>query len=185
MTYYHERIKRLKDDGVKYGDVKFTYIHDDDFETVDNIEAISINMDENGRRHDFPVENKSIFTKKINKYRTQVSFALPNVKAGTIIEYKYRVIAKHYGGLRDWYFQSEIPVVKSSYRLRVVPGHEISYLVQYNPSYKVNVNRINNDQSIKFEMNNIPALTDEPYMDAREDYVQKVIFQTTKYTGSV
>jgi hypothetical protein len=185
MTYYHTRIKILKEDGVKYADVKFTYYSDDDFETVDNIEAVSINTDENGRRKDIPVESKSIYNKKISKYRNEVSFALPNVKPGSILEYKYRVIAKHYGGLRDWYFQSDIPVIKSSYRLRVVPGHEISYLVQYNPKYKVNVNKINNDQSIKFEMNNIPALTDEPYMDARQDYVQKVIFQTTKYAGSV
>jgi hypothetical protein len=185
MTYYHKRIKVLKEDGIKYGDVKFTYYSDDDFESVDNIEAISINADENGRRRDIAVENKSIYTKRVSKYRTEISFAFPNVKAGTILEYKYRINAKHYGGLRDWYFQSEIPVVKSSYRLKVVPGHEISYLVQYNPNYKVNVSRINNDQSIKFEMGSIPALTDEPFMDAREDYIQKVIFQTTKYTGSV
>ena len=185
MTYYHKRIKVLKEDGVKYGEVKFTYYSDGDFETVDNIEAISINTDESGRRHDIAVGNKSIYSKRVSKYRTEISFALPDVKPGTILEYKYRVNAKHYGGLRDWYFQSEIPVVKSTYRLKVVPGHEISYLVQYNPNYKVNVNRINNDQSIKFEMVNIPALTDEPFMDAREDYIQKVIFQTTKYTGSV
>ncbi len=185
MTYYHKRIKVLKEDGIKYGDVKFTYYSDDDFESVDNIEAISINADENGRRRDIAVENKSIYSKRVSKYRTEISFAFPNVKAGTILEYKYRINAKHYGGLRDWYFQSEIPVVKSSYRLKVVPGHEISYLVQYNPNYKVNVSRINNDQSIKFEMGSIPALTDEPFMDAREDYIQKVIFQTTKYTGSV
>jgi hypothetical protein len=185
MTYYHKRIKILKEDGIKYGEVKFTYYSDDDFESVDNIEAISINTDENGRRRDIAVENKSIYTKRVSKYRTEISFAFPNVKAGTILEYKYRINAKHYGGLRDWYFQSEIPVVKSSYRLKVVPGHEISYLVQYNPDYKVNVNRALNDQSTKFEMYNIPALTDEPFMDAREDYIQKVIFQTTKYTGSV
>jgi hypothetical protein len=185
MTYYHQRIKILKEDGVKYADVKLSYYHDNEFETIDNIEAISINTDENGRRKDIPVENKSIYNKKVSKHRSEVSFALPNVKPGSIIEYKYRVIAKHYGGLRDWYFQSEIPVIRSSYRLKVVPGHEVSYLVQYNPNYKVKVNDMKNDQSIIFEMNNIPALTNEPYMDARQDYIQKVIFQTTKYSGSV
>jgi len=185
MTYYHKRIKILKEDGIKYGDIKLSYYHDNDFETIDNIEAISIITDESGRRRDIPVESKSIYTKKLNKYRTEVTFALPNVKAGTILEYKYRVVARHYGGLRDWYFQSDIPVIRSSYRLKVVPGHEVSYLVQYNPNYKVKVNDMKNDQSIIFEMNNIPALTDEPYMDARQDYIQKVIFQTTKFEGFV
>lgn len=185
MTYYHKRIKILKEDGKKYGDVKLSYYHDNDFETIDNIEAISVTTDDNGRRMDVPVESKSIYTKKVNRYRTEVSFALPNVKPGSIVEYKYRVVAKHYGGLRDWYFQSDIPVIKSSYRLKVVPGHEVSYMVQYNPDYKVAVNNLKNEQSIRFEMNNIPALTDEPYMDARQDYIQKVIFQTTKYEGFV
>lgn len=113
MTYYHQRIKILKDDGIKYGDVKLSYYHDNDFENIDNIEAISISTDENGRRVDIPVESKSIYTRKLNKYRTEVSFALLNVKTGSILEYRYRVVAKHYGGLRDWYFQSEIPVIKS------------------------------------------------------------------------
>jgi len=162
-----------------------TFRSEDEFETLDNIKAISINTDDNGYRQDIPVDNKSIYFKKLNKYRTEVSFAFPNVKPGTIIEYKYRVIARNYSGLRDWYFQSDIPVVKSSYRLKIVPDREVSYLVQYNPKYKVKVDNIKIDQTVKFEMNNIPALTDEPYMDARQDYIQKVIFQTTKYTGSV
>lgn len=69
--------------------------------------------------------------------------------------------------------------------MTVVPGHEVSYLVQYNPKYNVKVNNLKNEQAIEFEMNNIPALTDEPFMDARKDYIQKVIFQTTKYEGFV
>ncbi|HWJ30061.1 MAG TPA: DUF3857 domain-containing protein, partial [Flavisolibacter sp.] len=109
MTYYHESIKILKEEGVKYADVKFNYYHDDDFETVDNIEAVTINTDENGRRRTIPIENKSIYSKRISKYRTEISFAFPEVKPGTIIEYKYRINAKSYGGLRDWYFQSGIP----------------------------------------------------------------------------
>ena len=32
MTYYHKRIKILKEDGIKYGDVKFNYYSDNDFE---------------------------------------------------------------------------------------------------------------------------------------------------------
>ena len=183
LTYYHVRIKILKDDGIKYGDIKLSYYSENEFELLDNLEAISINTDDNGRRRDLPVDNKSIYSKKISKHRTEISFAFPNVKVGTILEYKYRVVAKHYGGLRDWYFQSDIPVLKSSYRLKIVPGHEVSYLVQYNPKYKIAVNNLKIDHAIKFEMSDIPALTDEPYMDARQDYIQKVIFQTTKYAG--
>jgi hypothetical protein len=183
VTWYHQKIKILKEDGKKYADIRLTYYHDDEFEYIDNLEAVAINTDEHGNRIDVRVESKSFFPKKLNKVRSEITFAFPDVKVGSIIEYKYRVIAKHYGGLRDWYFQSAIPVIKSAYKLKIVPGHEVSYLVQYNPKYKIEVKNDKFDHAVTFEMDNIPALTDEPFMDAREDYIQKVIFQTTKYAG--
>jgi hypothetical protein len=36
---------------------------------------------------------------------------------------------------------------------------------------------------VYFEMNNIPGLRTEPYMDAQRDYIQKVIFQLSGYTN--
>jgi hypothetical protein len=185
MTYYHQKIKILKEDGIKYGVINLSYYSDNDFETIENISGVTINSTEQGSRQDIPVDEKTIYKKKLNRYRTEVSFAFPNVKVGSILDYKYRVVAKHYGGLRDWTFQDEIPVVRSTYKLTIVPGHEISYLVQYNPNYKVTVHNVKSDHAIEFEMRNIPALTNEPYMDARKDYLQKVIFQTTKYQGFV
>jgi hypothetical protein len=181
ITMYHERIKILKQDGVKKGDFKMSFHSNNDFETMTIMEAVSINIGDDGNRKDLPVDESSIYVKKINKYRSELSFAFPNVKPGTILDLRYRIVAKHYGGIRDWYFQTDIPVVKSSYRLKIVPGHEVSYLVQFDPSLKVDVKQLESNHAIKFEMNNIPALTDEPYMDAKEDYLQKVIFQTTKY----
>src|SRR5215210_481754 len=45
MTYYHQRIKILKEDGIKYGEVNLTYHSDNQFEMIDNIDAGSINTD--------------------------------------------------------------------------------------------------------------------------------------------
>ena len=38
-----------------------------------------------------------------------------------------------------------------------------------------------NDGKIYFEMNNVPGLRIEPYMDAPRDYIQKVMFQFSGY----
>jgi len=89
---------------------------------------------------------------------------------------------KHYGGLQDWYFQWDIPVVKSKYKLIVFPGAEFAYQVQKSPKYAVDVNTSSSDGSVSFEMNNLAGLTDEPYMDAREDYIQKAMFQLSGLT---
>ena len=74
MTYYHERIKILREDGKKYGDVTLSFHSENEFEFIDNIEAISINTDDNGRRQDMSVDKKSIYFKtwmlQINLLRT-------------------------------------------------------------------------------------------------------------------
>lgn len=187
MTFYHQRIKILKETGLDHADVHLSFYSDDQFEYVEKIEAITINIGDNGTRKTIPVDKKSIYYKKLNQYRSEATFAFPEAKVGSILELKYLVTAKHYGGLRDWAFQQDIPVVKSRYRLNIDPNVEISYLVQYNPTYKVDVQNDKAEPAVTFTMNNIPGLTDEPYMDARRDYIQKVIFQTTKYLsgGSV
>src|SRR3954453_14495292 len=56
MTFYHERIKVLKEEGKKYADVKIRFHSEDDFEYVDHIEAMVINIDAAGRREEFPLD---------------------------------------------------------------------------------------------------------------------------------
>lgn len=185
ITFYHHRVKILKESGLDNADISLSFYSDGGFERIDRVEAMTINIEDNGTRNNIPVENKSIYTKKLNKYRSEVTFAFPEVKVGSILELKYVIRATSYSALRDWEFQQEIPVLQSRYKLNIVPGREISYLVQYNPQYKVDVKNEKVDPSITFTMNNIPGLTDEPFMDARQDYIQKVVFATTKYAGHV
>lgn len=185
LTFYHQRVKILKESGLDNADISLSFYSDGGFERIDRIEAMTINIEDNGTRQNITVDPKSIFTKKLNKYRSEVTFAFPEVKVGSILELKYVVTATSYSGLRNWEFQQDIPVIKSRFKLNIVPGREISYLVQYNPQYKVDVKNEKVDPAVTFTMNNIPGLTDEPFMDARQDYVQKVIFATTKYAGHV
>ncbi len=184
MTYHHKRVKILKEAGKSYADVSILFRSKDNFQYVDQIQAMVINVGENGMINESPVDKKLIYTKKINNYLSEVSFAFPNVKVGSILEYRYRIYSKNYGGLEDWFFQSEIPVYRSSFMLKVVPAFEITYLVQHNKKYDVVASPSAGTNSVYFEMKNIPGLSDEPYMDARKDYIQKVIFQITKYESS-
>ena len=184
MTVFHQRIKILKEAGKKYAEVSLYYRSEDALESIVDVKAMVINFDEKGSRKDFEVDKKSIFRTKIDDRYSKVTFAFPEVKVGSILEYSYQVNAQHYGLLKDWYFQSELPVYRSSYNLKVVPTREISYLVQYSRKYPIKVEPNKNTSSIFFEMRNLPGLTEEPYMDARKDYIQKVIFQTTKYSAA-
>jgi hypothetical protein len=102
---------------------------------------------------------------------------------GSILEYKYESVMKHYGGLDRWIFQSDIPTIKSCYLLQVIPNHEFSYVVTKKDNYKISIVQKADLGQIYFEMNNIPGLRFEPYMDAVKDYFQQVEFQLSGFVG--
>jgi len=183
MTFYHQRIKVLKEEGKSYADFSASYQSEYDLEDITDIRAVVINFDEAGNKSVEEVQKQHIYRKKVSDKYTEVSFTFPNVKVGSIIEYRYQLAAKHYGRHRDWAFQSTIPVLRSSYEFRSPPNLEMSYRVQKDERYPVVIKPKRATNSIFFEMRDLPAFSTEAYMDSRIDYVQRVIFEISKYEG--
>ena len=185
VTYYHIRIKILRKEGIDYGNISVGYRSGNDLESIDEVEAVTINFDENGRQQEFPVAKKSIYRKKISDKVSEMSFAFPQVKVGSIIEYRYRSVMKSTGWIRDWYFQTKLPVYLSKFTFRPSPRLEFMYVVQKSDNYPIDITKSEKDGKVHFQMKNIPGLNYEPYMDSREDYIQKISFQVTRYQGSI
>lgn len=184
ITSRHIRIKILKDKGLGKADITIPYYRKDDIEIVHNIEAMVINGQIDGSVQKKELEKKSIYRKNISENYGTVTFALPDVRVGSIIEYTYVSTLKHYGYLRDWYFQDDLPVVRSKYRLEILPGYEFAYQVYKSDHLNIDVKSDAQNGRITFEMNNVPGLEEEPYMDSRQDYIQRVAFQLSgKYGG--
>ena len=176
ITERHIRIKILKDKGVSFSNITIPFIRQKDFEFVSGVEGLVTNTD-NGTISTLPLERKNIYTKNVSEYMGEVSFAFPGVKAGSILEYKYTSTMKHYGGLRDWYFQRDIPVMQSKYMLYILPNTEFSYRVFKRPEWNVSVKPETDLGRVSFIMENVPALDEEPYMDSRRENLQRVGFQ--------
>jgi hypothetical protein len=181
LTYRHIRIKILKDKGLPWADVAIVYYARDDFETIDDIEGNAYNFDASGNMAMVGLDRKSIFTEKSTLAHHRKKFTFPGIKAGSIIEYKYKSTMKSYSGLEDWQFQQELPVVTSKYNLAILPNYEFAYMVHKSDQIPIIVKPDNTNGKIYFEMNNVPGLRDEPYMDARNDYIQRVVFQLSMY----
>lgn len=176
ITTHHIRIKILNEKGIREGDVVIPFWSKDDFEDITIKKASTFNFD-NGRPIETSVSRKDIFTNKKNDRYSTVSFAFPAVKVGSIVELLYESNMKHYGGLDTWEFQDRLPVVSSKYDLAIRPNLEFSYVLHKSPAFKAFVKQNSSTGSIYFEMNNIPALDYEPYIDSRKDYLQHVEFQ--------
>ena len=182
ITERRIRIKILNEKGIDRANIVIPFYHKDDFEFITKVEAYTYNYDASGTQSISGVEKKSIYTEKQNSYYSLIKFAMPAVKVGSIIEYHFVSTMKHYGGLDEWKFQSDLPTLKSSFLLQIIPGREFAYTVQKNNAINIYVKPMPDLGRIYYEMNNVPALRIEPYMDARRDYIQKVMFQLSGYT---
>jgi len=182
ITERRIRIKILNEKGIDRANIVIPFYHKDGFEFLSKIQAYTFNSDASGMQPGLVVEKKSIYTEKQNSYYSLVKFAMPAVKVGSIIEYHYVSTMKHYGGLDDWKFQSDLPTLHSSFMLQIIPDREFAYTVQKNYNINIVIKPMPEHGRIYFEMNNVPALRIEPYMDARRDYIQKVMFQLSGYT---
>lgn len=183
ITKRRLRIKILKQKGIQLADVSIYYYSKEDFEFVSEIKGVVFNRDANGNEETKELDEKSIYDAKISEFWSEKKFALPGVRVGSIIEYEYTVNSKNYNGLQDWYFQNELPVMLSSYRLVVLPNHEFAYNVSKSEQLPITVKSDRLEGAMLFEMKDIAALRQEPFMDARKDYLQKVEFQLSGYSG--
>jgi hypothetical protein len=113
------RIKILNKKGLDQADVHITFYSYNNDENLVSINACTYNITSNGNIVTTIVKGNSIYTKKINKYYSEMIIAFPEAKVGSIIEFKYTLERQRMGTIRDWYFQERIPVVFCQYQLKI------------------------------------------------------------------
>ncbi|MBS1511946.1 MAG: DUF3857 and transglutaminase domain-containing protein [Bacteroidetes bacterium] len=170
----HVRIKILNTKGTDRANIRIRYLNERNVEDVKLTEAQTANLDASGNIVFTKVEKDAIYNKKVNNRFSEVIFTFPEVKAGSVIEYKYKDEATDLNAVDVWYFQRSIPVIYSSYTLDFPNELVISAVPQ--GSFRVNMNeRQKSNRNIKtFSLENIPALRDEAYISCDEDYLEKL-----------
>lgn len=181
ITRRRTKFKILKPGGLDRGNLHIPFYSKDDFEDIQELEAYVYNMSEDGIPKKTLVDKKSIFIQKVNELYSEIKIALPEIKVGSIVEYQYTSVKKSVYGIRDWYFQDEIPTLLSHYDLTIQPGVAFAYKVVKSPGLQAEVKAFNDEGRVVFEMKNIGGLREEPYMDSPRDYLQRVVFQLSEY----
>ncbi|MBL7699157.1 MAG: DUF3857 and transglutaminase domain-containing protein [Chitinophagaceae bacterium] len=167
----HRRIKILNDNGLKRADIKLDYRHYLNAQQINSISAATYNLDAAGNVVVSKVEKSLIYDKKLNAKYSQESFTFPDVKVGSVIEYRYTF--RGYSN-PHWVMQESIPVKEVHYEVNfpgIVELHSQTFC-----TYPIR----KKDEStglrsiMKYEMANIPALKDEAFMTCREDYLERI-----------
>jgi hypothetical protein len=118
----HIRIRILKGKGRSHADVKLRYYSYRNTQQIKILSAQTYNLDVSGNIVITKVEKKRIYDKPVDKRISEQVFTFHEVKAGSIIEYKYTL---NNVGLADWYFRKSIPVRYSRYRVDFPPEIEV------------------------------------------------------------
>lgn len=193
---YHIRLKILKKSGLSQATREITFVKRgsmDKTEAILNIEGSTFNI-ENGSLIEDKLDKKMIFEEKImnDYYRKKITF--PNVKEGSVIEFKYRVETPFGVSIQPdtWYFQGNTPIAWSDYQI-VIPSHFYykitmgGYLPLFlNDQKEVNVDmghtRYNtNGISYHFIVKDAPAFRNEPFITTPFDYLSKIDFELANY----
>jgi hypothetical protein len=189
ITDRRTRIKILKEKGLDEANIKIRFYSKSDYENIKNISGTTYNLDNSGNVVTTKLEKSSVYIKKINNKISEVSFTMPDVKVGSVIEYKYTDEKKSIGSLDDWYFQDDIPTRISMYRI-LIPS-VFRFVTQVLTYQNVEQNdKVVNDAILyhgsvisekseekTYILRNIIALPDEPFMRAEKDYLQRVVSQ--------
>lgn len=186
------RIKILKDNGTKWAQVTIPlYVANNIYETVQDLQAVAYNIDQDGNFNKTALDPQQIRTEKMNDRWVVKKFAIPDVKAGTVIEYQYKLYSQHVFNLRDWEFQWKIPVIYSEYNVSMIPFYQYTYSLQaasrFDDYSTEEGNYERNFASVKFRdlthhfaMSNIPAFHDEEFISSINDYIVKLDFQLSR-----
>ena len=174
----HTRYKIINKQGYDYAnlEIQMYKANGGSGTTVSGMDGATYNL-ENGKIVVSKITKDAKFTEKQDKNYTIKKFALPNIKEGCIVEFKYTIKTDFIFRLRPWYFQRTIPTLYSSYTLSI-PKY-------YN--YKVNakgyVRIIAENQSdvdnnfYRYSASNIPGLRKENFTTTMDDYVTSVGFE--------
>lgn len=173
-TDRHKRIKIFNDNGKDEANIRLEYYSNNRAQYITSLQAQTINLT-NGAVEIIKVDKKQIFTEVVDKYRSAIVFSFPNVKPGCIIEYKYRLTSVSVSNFPDWYFQGNLPTRYSELNTTIPDILTYKRLPNLHSSYVVD--KTNSSNTHTEAMANIISLKDEPYMDARDDNSERILFQ--------
>jgi hypothetical protein len=198
-----KRIKILSKTGFEAATVTIPLFFDgDDIEKLQNLKAVTYNM-ENGHVVETKLDDKSLFTEKLNKNLVLKKFTFPAVKEGSIIEYSYLQTSDFLRNLQPWEFQSEYPCLWSEYKVDIPDFFNYVFLSQGHVPFSVDTASATHDYfrlmipggaernemvnlsasvvSHLWIMKNIPALKEEKFTTTLRNHISKIEFQLSQY----
>jgi len=180
----HRRIKVLNPEKFKKANVAIRYYTDKkSAETITYFKGQSFAPD--GTK--MVISNKEIYDNVVNDLISEKRFAFPQVKAGSVLEYRYEIVSPRINELKTWYFQEDIPVRSSRLKVEIPNAFKYVYFFQGNQQLNqigrddraldIRGNTITKIKDNVYQMVNVPALKGENYITTLNNHRARLRFQ--------
>lgn len=169
-------------------------------ERFEDFEASTYNLG-NGQIKETKLDKNAIFKEKYNRDYIVLKFTLPDIKEGSIIEYRYTIKSPFYNSdIRSWRFQREYPVLWSEYKVTIPPIYNYVTIKQGFIPYTIDSSwrtfkrysiidpgdagssstayNLSGDAKCGWwALKDVPPFRDEKYMSSSKNYISKIKFQ--------
>lgn len=170
----HIRMKILSSNGFPFAQKKWSYSSKNRFDKVIFREAQTINIVE-GKTVITPIDKKDILVYNKSNDVEELAIAFPNVKVGSIIEYKVKIIRPYNIYYSAWNFQNAIPTIFSKLKLKSASG---TYNLIF-PTPMLAKKYRNKSKEREWEISNIPSYNKYHHIYSISDNIERIIFQYT------
>ncbi|REG96324.1 DUF3857 domain-containing protein [Flavobacterium aquicola] len=183
------RIKIYKKEGYDWANFTVPYYvgyenYNDDVVAFSN--AVTYNV-VNGTIVKTKLNSEGTFKKNVNEYWNEATITLPNIKEGSVIEFKYILKTENIVKFPVFYFQERIPINAAEYTTNIpyfftYKPIQIGYVdlkvdskvtdgsLHYDNEHGQTVNLNFNQLKSKYSAENIPALKEESFVDNIQNY---------------
>jgi Domain of Unknown Function with PDB structure (DUF3857) len=186
----HKRVKVFSTKGQNEADVKIIFRSDDKYEQVSNISGYTYNLDAAGEIVKTKLEKTQVLKNKETDELSSTSFSLPEVKPGSVFEYRYTVTKRSYTNIDPWIFQDDIPTRFSAFEIEMPEYFRFTPRLNVNGSSKLekkqedgvrtsNLGRMG-VTTYRYTLRDVDALRMEPYMTGYKDYLQRLELQLSE-----
>lgn len=190
MQSVYVRLKILRDEGKKYGDVEI--VGSSDYSGITDIQGRTIHSDGavipfTGKPYD-----KLLLKTAAVTYRAKV-FSLPDVETGSILEYRYKLRYEDNEVISPtWTIQQPIYVRKAHYHfvptdrdvISRIDNNSVTNRLVYSQQLPPNVHIVQTRSDFDLDLNNVPALPREEFEPPMQAFAYRVRFYYTSMTTS-
>lgn len=192
-TQYKSRFLVLKEDGKDYANVIIRYFADKNkaqgqSDMVSGISAYAYNVVD-GKIEKTSMESKYIFTEQVDEKHKETKFTIPNVRVGTIVEFKYSIMSKRFWDVPTWFAQRCYPVKYAHLSLTYPDFFEFSHFCKGYTAVQVKKTPVNvnffssvgtppvSGVELDCKAENILALRDEGFVTNASIYATRMEFE--------